>query len=73
MPVIPSRPMAKKKPARRYGPVPSGAKLRSVKLTDEDWKSLATIARQEKLGDGRGGRTDAIQWLIRAYMEGLLR
>lgn len=46
------------------GPKPSGAKLRTLKLTDEEWETLAQIAREHDLGDGRGGRTDAVQWLI---------
>jgi hypothetical protein len=62
----------KKPPARRYGPEPTGAKMRSIKLTDEEWKALATIAKREHLGDERGGRTAAVQWLIKVYAEGSL-
>jgi hypothetical protein len=51
------------------GPKPSGARLRSLFLTDEEWDHLAAIAEREGLGDGRGGRTDAVQWLIRQDAE----
>jgi hypothetical protein len=47
------------------GPKPTGVKPRLVRLLDEEWDHLVAIAEREGLGDGRGGRTDAVQWLIR--------
>lgn len=37
------------------------AKLRSMRLTDNEWNALAAIAKQKELS---GGRTGAMQWLI---------
>jgi hypothetical protein len=60
--------MSPRKKARpRPGPKPTGARLRTMKLTDEEWDQLAAIALELGLGDGRGGRTDAVQWLIAEY------
>jgi hypothetical protein len=62
--------MSPRKKARpRPGPKPTGARLRTMKLTDEDWDKLEAIAREQGLGDGRGGRTDAVQWLIARYVQ----
>lgn len=41
--------------------------LRSIKLSDEHWAKLASIALERGLGDGRGGRTHAIEWLVDHY------
>ena len=63
----PPRKRRRPKSAARYGPVPSGAKMRALRLTDEEWSTLERIALEQGLGDGRGGRTDAVQWLIARY------
>jgi hypothetical protein len=51
------------------GPKPTGVKPRLVRLLDEEWDHLAEVAEREGLGDERGGRAAAVQWLIRQDAE----